>query len=150
MPASHARPHLPGLFYARLSQSTNGGDQSSYKEKWEAASPGIGIPSCQYQEAQTFLLFYLHVLLDSICFVRFPPLHFVFFFVFLSKKNPVSLSLRHAPQKKKRKYISSSARNPSHTQRRLASFILYLSVSISILQTFIFFVFFLLFDCEFN
>lgn len=146
MPASHARPHLPGLF--SLHRRMVGGPIVVQGKMGSSYSPGIGIPSCQYQERQTFLLFYLYCF-RLYLFCTIPPSPFRLLLLLIKEKSRVSLSLRHAPQKKKRKYISSSVRNPSHTTTTRFFHSLSLRVNLNSSNFFIF-IFVPLFDCEFN
>jgi hypothetical protein len=147
MPASHARPHLPGLFLRpALAIDEWGGDQSSYKENMGSSySPGIGIPSCQYQERQTFLLFYLYCF-RLYLFCTIPPLSISSSSSSYQRKIP-GLSFSVTLRRRRSGNIYHPARATHHTQRRLVSFILYLSASISILQTFIFY-FILFYFCS--
>jgi hypothetical protein len=123
MPASHARPHLPGLFLRpALAIDEWGGDQSSYKENMGSSySPGIGIPSCQYQERQTFLLFYLYCFRLYLFLYDSPLLHFVFFF-FLSKKNPVSFSVTLRRRRSGNIYHPARATHHTHNDDSFLSF----------------------------
>lgn len=140
MPASHARPHLPGLF--SLHRRMVGGPIVVQGKMGSSYSPGIGIPSCQYQERQTFLLFYLYCF-RLYLFCTIPPSPFRLLLLLIKEKSRVSLSFSVTLRRRRSGNIYHPACATHHTQRRLVSFILYLSASISILQTFLFLFLFL-------
>jgi hypothetical protein len=116
-------PRSTALARIVLSQSTNGGGPIVVQGKMGSSySPGIGIPSCQYQERQTFLLFYLYCF-RLYLFCTIPPLSISSSSSSYQRKIPsLSLSPSRSAEEEAEIYIIQRAQPITHNDDSFLSF----------------------------